>query len=49
MLSEKKIEGKSSLNKIITTGYDILKLIHFFTSGKDEVRCWTVKKGTKAP
>ena len=37
------------LTKIIHTGYDILNLIHFFTAGKDEVRCWTVRKGAKAP
>jgi len=26
-----------------------LDLIHYFTAGEDEVKCWTVKKGTKAP
>lgn len=35
--------------KIINTGYETLNLIHFFTCGKDEVRCWTVKKNSKAP
>lgn len=35
--------------KIIKTGYEVLNLIHFFTCGKDEVRCWTIRKGTKAP
>lgn len=35
--------------KIIKTGYENLSLIHFFTCGKDEVRCWTVRKGSKAP
>jgi len=24
-------------------------LIYFFTAGKDEVRCWTIRNGTKAP
>ena len=24
-------------------------MIHFFTCGEDEVRCWTIRKGTKAP
>jgi len=24
-------------------------LIHFFTSGSDEVKCWTIRNGTKAP
>ena len=37
------------LNKIIKMGYHELQLIHFFTAGKDEVRCWTIRKGTKAP
>ena len=37
------------ISKIIKTGYETLSLIHFFTCGKDEVRCWTVKKGSKAP
>ena len=26
-----------------------MNLIHFFTAGEDEVRCWTIRKGTKAP
>jgi obg-like ATPase 1 len=33
----------------ITTGYHALDLIHFLTCGTDEVRCWTVRKGSKAP
>ena len=41
--------AKSALDKIITVGYEQLGLIHFFTSGKDEVRCWTIRKGTLAP
>ena len=24
-------------------------LIHYFTCGPDEVKCWTVRKGSKAP
>lgn len=39
----------SQLNKIIHTGYTALNLMHFFTCGPDEVRCWTIRKGTKAP
>ena len=26
-----------------------MNLIHFFTSGHDEVKCWTIRRGTKAP
>eukprot|EP01119_Soliformovum_irregulare_P024031 TRINITY_DN852_c0_g1_i1.p1 TRINITY_DN852_c0_g1~~TRINITY_DN852_c0_g1_i1.p1 ORF type:complete len:395 (-),score=142.56 TRINITY_DN852_c0_g1_i1:38-1222(-) len=39
----------SSIPKIIKTGYHSLELVHFFTSGTDEVKCWTLRKGTKAP
>jgi len=39
----------SSIPKIIRTGYHSLELIHFFTCGSDEVKCWTIRKGTKAP
>ena len=35
--------------KIIKTGFSILDLIYFFTAGEDEVKCWTVKKFSKAP
>lgn len=36
---------KSQLDKIVTTGYNALHLIHFFTCGEDEVKCWTVRQG----
>jgi len=39
----------SAIPKIIKTGYHNLELIHFFTCGSDEVKCWTLRKGTKAP
>jgi len=39
----------TSIPKIIGTGYHALELIHFLTCGTDEVRCWTIRKGTKAP
>lgn len=35
--------------KIIKAGYNALDLIYFFTAGTDEVRCWTIRKQTKAP
>lgn len=31
------------LPKIIKVGYKSIDLIHFFTCGPDEVRCWTGK------
>ena len=39
----------SALPKIITTGFSALQLQYFFTAGEDEVRAWTIQKGTKAP
>eukprot|EP00916_Digyalum_oweni_P018410 GHVL01030859.1.p1 GENE.GHVL01030859.1~~GHVL01030859.1.p1 ORF type:complete len:392 (+),score=67.08 GHVL01030859.1:3-1178(+) len=37
------------IDRIIQTGYTALNLIHFFTCGEDEVRCWTIRSNTKAP
>jgi len=45
----KKLGAKSMLDKIINTGYSSLCLIHYFTCGEDEVKCWTIRQGTKAP
>ncbi|VDK43813.1 unnamed protein product [Anisakis simplex] len=39
----------SALEKIVRTGYNALQLEYFFTCGKDEVKAWTIQKGTKAP
>ena len=39
---------KTGLNKLITTGYELLNLNTFFTSGPEESRAWTVKKNTEA-
>lgn len=39
----------SMVPKITKTGYKILELIHYFTAGEDEVKCWTIRDGTKAP
>lgn len=46
-IEETKCE--SVLDKIIVTGYKALQLEYFFTAGPDEVRAWTIQKGTKAP
>ena len=40
---------KSQVSKIVTHGYNAINLIHYFTAGSDEVKCWTIQKGTKAP
>lgn len=37
------------VNKLIHAAYNLLKLQTFFTTGADESRAWTFKKGTKAP
>lgn len=33
----------SAIPKIIKTGYEHLQLVHFFTCGSDEVKCWTIR------
>lgn len=35
--------------ELITTAYSTLDLISFLTTGEDETRAWTIKKGTSAP
>lgn len=40
---------ESGLDRIIQTGYSLLGLISYLTAGKQEVRAWTISKGTKAP
>lgn len=39
----------SGLNQLIKASYHLLNLISFLTAGEDEVRAWTIKRGTKAP
>lgn len=41
--------NKSGLDKLISASYKLLGLETFFTTGKDETRAWTIKKGSKAP
>ena len=40
---------ESGLARLIKASYSLLGLISFLTAGSDEVRAWTIKKGTKAP
>jgi len=40
--------GKSATDRVIQKSYEIQGLISFFTVGKDEVRAWTIKRGTPA-
>jgi obg-like ATPase 1 len=45
----KELGAASMIDRIIKSGYKNLQLIHFFTAGSDEVKCWTVRDGAKAP
>ncbi len=40
---------ESGLNRLIKCSYTLLGLISYLTGGPDEVRAWTIKRGTKAP
>jgi len=37
------------VNNLIRSGYNMLGLITYFTTGEDETRAWTIKKGWTAP
>jgi len=37
------------VNNLITKGYELLDLITYFTTGEDETRAWTIKRGSTAP
>ncbi len=41
--------GVSGLDRLIQEAYTLLGLITFLTSGPDEARAWTVRRGAKAP
>ena len=41
--------SESGLARLIKASYSLLGLISYLTAGSDEVRAWTIKKGTKAP
>ena len=47
-LAELGLES-SGLDNLIRESYALLGLISFLTAGEQEVRAWTIKKGTKAP
>jgi GTP-binding protein YchF len=40
---------ESGLDRLIRSAYRLLGLITFFTAGEQEVRAWTIRRGTKAP
>ena len=39
----------TGLDKLINESYKLLNLITFFTTGEDESRAWTTRRGSKAP
>ena len=41
--------SESGLDKLIKAAYQTLGLITFLTTGADETRAWTIKRGVKAP
>ncbi|HWR10013.1 redox-regulated ATPase YchF [Sporomusa sp.] len=40
---------ESGLDKLIRASFKLLGLMTFFTAGEQEVRAWTIVRGTKAP
>lgn len=40
---------QAGLDKLVAASYSLLDLVSFLTAGPQEVRAWTIKKGTKAP
>lgn len=47
-LSEYNLQN-AALDQLIQSAYGLLQLITYFTVGPQEVRAWTIPKGTKAP
>ena len=46
---KKELDLTSHIGDLIVTAYDLLGLMTFLTTGKDESRAWTIKKGSTAP
>ena len=44
-----ELGAPSMIDRVIKAGYKNLQLVHYFTAGEDEVKCWTIRQGTKAP
>ena len=40
--------AEPSVDRVIRASYELLGRISFFTVGEDEVRAWTIRKGTRA-
>src|SRR5438128_11245736 len=39
---------EAGLDRVIRTSYALLGLISFLTTGEDECRAWTIRRGTRA-
>ena len=46
---KKELGLKSELSNLISKSYSLLNLIVFLTTGEDETRSWSIKKGSTAP
>jgi len=44
-----ELEVESGIDKLIKESYDLLGLMNYFTTGPEETRAWTIKKGSTAP
>jgi hypothetical protein len=40
--------SEPAINRVMRVAYETLGLISFFTAGEDEVRAWTIERGTNA-
>ncbi len=56
MSADEKLELREGLgakddgiDNLIKKGYELLDLITYFTTGEDETRAWTIKRGWNAP
>ncbi|MFV0516505.1 MAG: redox-regulated ATPase YchF [Aminipila sp.] len=49
MFLEELSISESGLDKLIKSSYHLLDLISYLTAGEQEVRAWTIRRGTKAP
>lgn len=44
-----ELDLKTNLGALIRKAYEVLGLMTFFTTGEDETRAWTIRKGSTAP
>jgi ribosome-binding ATPase len=40
---------EAGLDRLIVAGYELLRLVTYFTAGPKESRAWTITRGTRAP